>query len=149
VKPSQQIFFNPEGVYFCDEGSRSRCYGLTAALKLIVQPCGEDDQFFSFFQVMAHRWNEIDRGNPKYSGKKTCPSATLSTKISTWTDPGSNPGLRGGRPATNRLSHGTANPEELMHNHFRYIPVIPHFALLCCQNLTCAPLSTSTKHKIY
>jgi hypothetical protein len=23
--------------------------------------------------------------------------------------PGSNPGLRGGRPATNRLSHGTAN----------------------------------------
>jgi hypothetical protein len=25
--------------------------------------------FFSFFQVMEHRWNEIDRGKPKYSGK--------------------------------------------------------------------------------
>jgi hypothetical protein len=28
----------------------------------------------------------------------------LSTTNPTWTDPGSNPGLRGGRPATNRLS---------------------------------------------
>ena len=25
--------------------------------------------FFSFFQVMEHRWNQIDEGNPKYSGK--------------------------------------------------------------------------------
>jgi hypothetical protein len=24
---------------------------------------------FSFFRVMKHRWNEIDRGKPKYSGK--------------------------------------------------------------------------------
>jgi hypothetical protein len=39
---------------------------------------------------------------------KTCPSATLSTTNPTWTDPGSNPGLCGGRPAANRLSHGTA-----------------------------------------
>jgi hypothetical protein len=34
-------------------GPRSRCYGRTAALRLIVQPCDEDeekgDQFFSFF----------------------------------------------------------------------------------------------------
>jgi hypothetical protein len=29
---------------------------------------------------------------------KTCPSATLSTTNPTWTDLGSNPGLRGGRP---------------------------------------------------
>jgi hypothetical protein len=39
---------------------------------------------------------------------KTCPSATLFTTNPTWTDPGSNPGLRGGRPAANRLIHGTA-----------------------------------------
>jgi hypothetical protein len=39
---------------------------------------------------------------------KSCPSVTLSTTNLTWTDPGSNPGLRGGRSATNRLSHGTA-----------------------------------------
>jgi hypothetical protein len=36
--------------------------------------------------------------------RKTCPSATLSTTNPTMTDPG----LRGERPATNRLSHGTA-----------------------------------------
>jgi hypothetical protein len=32
------------------------------------------------------------------------PSATLSTTNPTWIDPGTNPGLRGERPATNRLS---------------------------------------------
>jgi hypothetical protein len=57
--------------YFCGvEGPRSRSYGRTAALRPIVQPCDEDeekdDQFFSFFQAMEHRWNEIDRGKPKY-----------------------------------------------------------------------------------
>jgi hypothetical protein len=36
------------------------------------------------------------------------PSATLSTTNPTWIDPGANPGLCGERPATNRLSHGTA-----------------------------------------
>jgi hypothetical protein len=45
--------------------------------------------FFSCFHVMEHRWNEIDRGKPKYSGKKTCPSATLSTTNPTmdWSRP--------------------------------------------------------------
>jgi hypothetical protein len=55
---------------------------------------------------MEHQWYEIDRGKPT-TRRNTCPSATLSTTNLTWTDPGSNPGLRGGRPATNRLSHGT------------------------------------------
>jgi hypothetical protein len=36
------------------------------------------------------------------------PSATLATTNPTCIDPGANPGLRGERPATNRLSHGTA-----------------------------------------
>jgi hypothetical protein len=30
-------------ILFVDEGPRSRCYGRTAALRLIVQPCDEDD----------------------------------------------------------------------------------------------------------
>jgi hypothetical protein len=47
------------------------------------------------------------RGKPKYS-EKTCPSATLSTTNPTWPDVGSNRGHRGGKPATNRLSYGTA-----------------------------------------
>jgi hypothetical protein len=41
------------------------------------------------------------------TGGKTCPSATLSTTNPTWTDPGSNPGIRSERPTTDRLSHGT------------------------------------------
>jgi hypothetical protein len=32
----------------------------------------------------------------------------LSTINPTWPDPGSNPCRRGGKPATNRLSYGTA-----------------------------------------
>jgi hypothetical protein len=54
------------------------------------------------------QWNEIDRGKPT-TRRKICPSATLSTTNLTWIDPGKNPGLRSGRPATNRLSHGTAH----------------------------------------
>jgi hypothetical protein len=41
--------------------------------RLIVQPCDEDDEydevFFPFFLVMKYRWNEIDRGEPKYLAK--------------------------------------------------------------------------------
>jgi hypothetical protein len=40
--------------------------------------------------------------------RKTCPNATLSTTNSTWIGMELNPGLRGERPETNRLSHGTA-----------------------------------------
>jgi hypothetical protein len=47
-------------------------------------------------------------GENRSTRGKTCPSATLSTTNPTLTDPGSNPSLRGGRPATNRLSHGMA-----------------------------------------
>jgi hypothetical protein len=53
------------------------------------------------------RWNENWQGKPKYL-EKTCPTATLSTTNPTWPDPGSNPGRRGGKPATNRLSYGAA-----------------------------------------
>jgi hypothetical protein len=54
---------------------------------------------------MEHRWNdtdEADRGTWRY----TCPTATPCTINLAQTDPGSNPGFRGERPATDRLSHG-------------------------------------------
>jgi hypothetical protein len=57
----------PRTEYFL-EGPRSRCYGRTAARRLIVQPCDEDEVFFLFFHLMEHRWNEFDGGKPKYSG---------------------------------------------------------------------------------
>jgi hypothetical protein len=64
---------------------------------------------FSFFQVMEwkHRWNEIDRGKPKYSGEKPVPVPLCPPQIPNG-HRGSNPGLRGEKPAPNRLSHGTA-----------------------------------------
>jgi hypothetical protein len=40
-------------------------------MRLIVQPYDEDedDDYFVLFLIMEHRWNEIDRGKPKNSGK--------------------------------------------------------------------------------
>ena len=31
-------------LFFCGEGPRSICYGRTAALRLLVQPCDEDER---------------------------------------------------------------------------------------------------------
>jgi hypothetical protein len=47
-------------------------------------------------------------GENRSTRGKTCPPATLSTTNPARTDSGSNPSLRGGKPATNRLSHGAA-----------------------------------------
>jgi hypothetical protein len=57
--------------------------------------------------LWSSRWNENWQGKPKYS-EETCPSATLSTTNPTSPDLLSNPGHRGGKPTTNRLSYGTA-----------------------------------------
>jgi hypothetical protein len=57
--------------------------------------------------LWSSRWNENWQGKPNYS-EKTCPSATWSTTNPTWPELGSNPGRRGGKSATNRLSYGTA-----------------------------------------
>jgi hypothetical protein len=54
-------------------------------------------------RIWWNEWQEM----PKYS-EKTCPDATLSTTNPTWPDPGLNPGRRGGNPATNRFSYGSA-----------------------------------------
>jgi hypothetical protein len=83
-----------ELVFFSGEEPRNRRYGRTAALRPLVQPCDEDGGM-----KLA--------GENRSTRRKTCPSATLSTTNPTWTDLGSEPGLRGGRQAANRLSHGT------------------------------------------
>jgi hypothetical protein len=41
--------------------------------------------------------------------RRTRLNVISSTRNPTWTDPTANPGLLGHRPATNRLSHGTAH----------------------------------------
>jgi hypothetical protein len=52
-------------------------------------------------------WNDDWQGKPKYS-EETCPRAALSTTNPTCC-PDANPGRRGGKPATNRLSYGTVS----------------------------------------
>jgi hypothetical protein len=47
-------------------------------------------------------------GENRRTRRKTCPSATFYTTNPTWIDPGANPVLRGERPATKDLNHGTA-----------------------------------------
>jgi hypothetical protein len=49
----------------------------------------------------------IGRGN-RCTRRKPAPVLLLSTTNPTWPDPGSNPGRRGGKPATNRLRYGMA-----------------------------------------
>jgi hypothetical protein len=48
-------------------------------------------------------------GENRQLGEKPLPVPLCSPQISHGLDMGSNPGLRGERPATNRLSHGTAS----------------------------------------
>jgi hypothetical protein len=48
------------------------------------------------------------QGKTEELGEEPVPSTTLSTTNPIWIDPGANPGLRGERPVTNDLSHGTA-----------------------------------------
>jgi hypothetical protein len=47
------------------------------------------------------------QGKPKY-WEETCPSAAMCTPDPTRLEPGSNPGRRGAKPATNRLTYGMA-----------------------------------------
>jgi hypothetical protein len=49
-------------------------------------------------------------GETRQLGEKPVPVPLCPPQTPTWTDPRSNPGFRSERPATNRLSHGTALP---------------------------------------
>jgi hypothetical protein len=98
-------------------------------------------------------WNEDSQGKPKYS-EETCPSATSSTTNPTWPDPGLNPGRRGGKSATNRLSYGTVSTLTLINLHppaslefFRLKSV--SFSLHSCYILRLShPLSLITNNNI-
>jgi hypothetical protein len=84
-------------------GVRLSPTGTSATIWPIV-PASDD----RWWWVWSRRWNENWQGKPKYS-EKICPSVTLSITDPTWPDLGSNPGHPGGKPATNRLSYGTAS----------------------------------------
>jgi hypothetical protein len=73
----------------------------TSATSWPVVPTPDDTWVWSTW------WNDNWQETPKYS-EETCPSTTLSTTNPTWLDLGSNPGRHSRKPATNRLSCGTA-----------------------------------------
>jgi hypothetical protein len=76
---------------------------VTSATNWSIAPAPDD----TWWWIWSSRRNENWQRKPKYS-EKTCPNATLSTTNPTWSDLGSNRGYRDGKPATNRLSYGTA-----------------------------------------
>jgi hypothetical protein len=75
----------------------------TSATNWPILPAPND----RWWWMWSSRRNKTCQGKPKYS-EKICPSANLSTTNPTWPDLGSNPGRRGGKRVTNRLSYGTA-----------------------------------------
>jgi hypothetical protein len=68
-------------------------------MTLIVQPYDEDED-------EDDEWNW--QGKTEELREKPVPVPLCPPQISRGLTPGSNPGLRGGRPAANLLSHGTA-----------------------------------------
>jgi hypothetical protein len=92
-------------------------------------------------------------GENRSTRRKTSPSATLSTKNLTWTDSGSNPGLRDESPATNRLSHGTAFVRYLCRKKAAY--PLRWKPVLICQDINdlkfadCISLNTSKCMYVY
>jgi hypothetical protein len=61
-----------ERFFFCCEGSRTRSYGLTAALSSIVQPCDDDRRFFVFpCNGAPVEWNW--QGKTEVLGEKPVP----------------------------------------------------------------------------
>jgi hypothetical protein len=79
--------------------------GTAAITGLLYQPQMIDDG-----DCGASSGMKIGRGNRSIR-RKLAPSATLSTTNPTRPDPGSNPGRRGGKSATNRLSCGAASKQ--------------------------------------
>jgi hypothetical protein len=89
-------------ISFLSHGVRLSPLG-TSAIVWPTVPAPDD----RWWWMWSNRWNENWQRKPKYL-EKTCPSVTLSTTDSTWSDPGSSTGRRGENLATNRLSYGTA-----------------------------------------
>jgi hypothetical protein len=93
--------FNMYFFYFC-HGVRLSPLGTSATVWPVV-PAPD----YRWRWLWSNRWNANWQGKPKYS-EKTCPNVTFSTINPTWCDLESNPDRRSGKPATNRLSYGTA-----------------------------------------
>jgi hypothetical protein len=79
-----------------------------------IVPAPDDDEC-RIFGGMLGKGSQITRR------ERTCPSAALSTINPTWSDLGSNPGRRGGKPANNRLSYFATWNSALDINSYRFL----------------------------
>jgi hypothetical protein len=68
-------------------------------------------------------------GENRRNRRQICPSATLSTTNPSCINPGANSELRGERPATNRLSDGTARPIQYAMAHMYCLKLSSVFGL--------------------
>jgi hypothetical protein len=75
--------------------------GTAATTGLFIVPAPDD----RWWWLWRNWWNEDCAGETEVLGQKLCPSASLCTTYPTWLDPGLNPGRRGWKPASNRLSY--------------------------------------------
>jgi hypothetical protein len=91
-------------------------------------------------------WNDTDRGN-RSTGRKTCPSATLYTTNHTWTYLAPNPGLRGDKPATDRLTKTeTKINVNYIHIDIQSVPPSKHTPSRLYENTTgCQTLNSTAK----
>jgi hypothetical protein len=86
----------------------------TSLLLLLFTSVGKTMSLNCFYQQPYCSWSMEGYGGSTLTGEnrrtriKACPSSTSSATNPAWTDQGSNPGIRGENPRTNRLSHGTA-----------------------------------------
>jgi hypothetical protein len=87
--------------------TRPRCSGIFMGWEHVSELLPLTDILFisqTIYEYEERRWNDIDRKNEAF-GDKPVPVTLCPTRI----DPGTNQGLRGEMPATNRLSHDTAH----------------------------------------
>jgi hypothetical protein len=55
TKTAYLLTYRYAGLFsFCGKGPRSRSYGRTAALRLIVQPCDKDERLCVFFHFPSN-----------------------------------------------------------------------------------------------
>jgi hypothetical protein len=103
-------------LFICGAGVEPSPLLLRLFIGLLYQPCTIDGDDCEAISGM-NEW----QGKPTYS-EETCPIAALSITDPTWPDTCLNSGRRGGKPAINRLSYGTAIMElatTSLHGHQR------------------------------
>jgi len=82
-------------------------------------------------------------GEMESTGRKTCPSVTLSITALTGVVTGPNPGFHGERPATINLSHGTTFKD---HNQSK---LILKFRFYLTENSLCLLFNDQSIHYVW